>query len=771
MRVFKSGADGGVDVSGVNFALGRIAQCKRYIKSDFNSLIAALGKEKDKIDIIKPSYYYVFTSLELKKDEVSNVYDLFKDYMHSEENIFDGTRISEFLQEESNKDIVYKNYKLWLVASSVLNLVNNRNIIIDGEVLVNEINKNQQLYVQTDFYHKAVNSIFQEKVLLITGAPGVGKTTTSNMTALYLIANDCSVIYSSGNNISDIKKSISMDSSKKELVYLDDFLGQAYLDLKYDKISEIASLIAYVKNSKNKFLIMNSRITILNEAERQFIKFKNSLEDINIKVLDLDKMSDLDKAKILKNHLYHNGVDDERLTSIKCDKNYFKIINHKNYNPRIIEFATESLYYDRYEAEDYFNFIIRKLDNPDEVWADEFDNRLKKEDRLFMYTLYSLGLGLVGIDVISEAFAIRIKNEADIDKTKDVFGYTLKRLSDSLVKIVSRTENSRGALYNHATPCKNTFNKNVLQVGVSNPSINDYLRKFLEGNRHEIEAMLSNAVYVDQYTNLLSNFINTKEFAKLLSEERIFFLKYLWVSPGMYYLKYIKEKNGFDKNSKEMIIKSISTPLCDGIVLSFIKETIVDLFTKNFVIKNEILKEIIVEERLDNLLDCLELTGVEKLTKALYSAMKQEKCSANKIKKFKQYVEGRLDFIIEDLIAFSTDDGLSKTISEAVSEAASTSCEDRDDYIEYAVESARGIIERDAQQLLADILPIKISGDWIYNGEEIDVDSIMQVDDLLGKVSKYIHDEEAADYYADQWREYRGESIDEKKLIDEMFNK
>lgn len=65
--------------------------------------------------------------------------------------------------------------------------------------------------------------------------------------------------------------------------------------------------------SENKRLILNSRVTIYREAQVRTPELVKSFDNKEYKVhiIDMSAMSDIDKAKILYNHLYFNNVKGE----------------------------------------------------------------------------------------------------------------------------------------------------------------------------------------------------------------------------------------------------------------------------------------------------------------------------------------------------------------------------------------------------------------------------------------------------------------------------
>lgn len=389
LRTYRKGRDQGVDISCFQLKSGIIIQAKHYINSSFTSLYTALEKELVKIDKLKPKRYYVCTSRDLTRANIEKIYQLFKKYMKSTDQIIDGTQINDFLKKEENIDIINKNYKIWLSDSKLIGLMTNRDVFIDSEELMIDIERDSKLFVETNAYRESREILDKERLLIIQGDPGVGKTTISKMLVIYYATLGFKIKYSSDNSVKDLKKSLSTNIEEKELVLLDDFLGQHYLKINENRPNQIRSLIGFIKRQKNKMLIMNSRITILNEAVSSNLDFKNLLDNNHIGkyLIDLNLMKPIEKAKILYNHFYFNKLPKEYYDNIIEDRNYCKVVVHKNYNPRIIEFVSKKNNYERVKANEYYEFIKSKLDNPKDVWEDEFKNRLEPIDRIFMHTL------------------------------------------------------------------------------------------------------------------------------------------------------------------------------------------------------------------------------------------------------------------------------------------------------------------------------------------------------------------------------------------------
>lgn len=426
-----------------------------------------------------PKEYYVVVSTDLSVRNVNEIYNLFEDYMKDQGNIIHIKEIDSFLKDESNTDILRKNYKLWLDSTNILTNILNNNLFIDCETLLVNIKEEQKFLVETEIMKECRDLLSKEKILFLTGDPGVGKTMSSKMLVLEYANEGYRVIYTTNGDISDVKKTISSNKDIKEIILLDDSLGQHYFNMSHTKESELVSLINYVRMNPNKKLIMNSRVTILNQAMTRSREFKKAYKEDSVQKyrIDMNKISLIDKAKIFYNHIYYNNLPNEYFSEVKKDKRYRNIVRHKNYTPRIVEYVTDNQRIDKIDLEDYYSFIMNKLNEPDEIWKDEFYQRLENIDRILLYTLYSLTDTTISYEILKTCFERRISLE-NVDTTVDNFEQILRRLNNSMLKIID--------------------NNGKKEIGVLNPSINDFLKPVFWKNNLEREKILKSTVYFEQ---------------------------------------------------------------------------------------------------------------------------------------------------------------------------------------------------------------------------------------------------------------------------------
>ncbi|MGN4740454.1 restriction endonuclease [Bacillus cereus group sp. MYBK227-1] len=480
LRYFAPGRDGGIDLVDDVANKNIVVQVKHYAKSNFNSLLTSLKKEVDKVEKLKPTQYYICVSQQLTAANINEIYKLFKGYMKDTSNIITRDVLVDFLDEDSNQDILRKNFKLWLLSDKLLKDIFNNQVFIDSAVLLDDINEEFKYFVQTKVFNEALEMLKKHRLLMLYGAPGVGKSINSKMLAAAFVKEDYIIRYTTDGQVSNIKNVISENPDVKEVVLLDDCLGQYYFKLKEGQDQELISLIKYINQYDNKVLILNTRVTILNEAKRSRLEFRRYLNKgkVPLKTIDMENILSEEKAEIFYNHLLKNKIPKAYYDALRVNRKYRSIINHKNYNPRIIEFVTEEYRYSEVDSQGYYQYILKNLNYPNDVWADEFEEKLEELDRIFMYTLFSLTDTYVDRDVLEECFIFRLNKEGRARSTIDYFSVVEARLTKSLVRILD--------------------DYGLKKIGVLNPSINDYMDSHIYSNKIGLSAIKESIVYIEQ---------------------------------------------------------------------------------------------------------------------------------------------------------------------------------------------------------------------------------------------------------------------------------
>ena len=487
LQRFGPGRDGGIDLTDDAYRRSTIVQVKHYTKSGFSSLLTSLKAEIPKVKKNKPKKYYVCCSTELTPDNKRDIYLLFSDYMESTNNVISLTEINDFLEDAANADILRKHFKLWLSSTNVLTEILTGDIGIDSEMLAIDIEQDTKNFVRTSAFDLALSCMAQSNALIITGNPGSGKTITSKMLILHYLAQGYRLRFTSaGADLAALKRALSQNPESQEIILLDDCFGQAYFNMKESQGTELTQLIKYVNIHPSKKLLMNSRVSIFQEAQERTPDLVKCFDKKLSKtyVLNMDNLSYVEKAQIFYNHLYFQNLPQEYLANIRYEKKYRDIVKHKNFNPRIIEFVCTPKHWKSVAAAEYSAFVLRCLDNPEQIWQEEYEYRLSVADRILVTTLFSLTESYMPLEFVRKCYNHRVDLTPNLDSSIDHFEQALRRLSGSMINIVDFT----GTKF----------------LTVANPSVNDFIRAYIKRNEAERKAILSASCAVHQWLNVAS---------------------------------------------------------------------------------------------------------------------------------------------------------------------------------------------------------------------------------------------------------------------------
>lgn len=381
---FKTGKDAGIDGRLIDLN-GRklVVQAKHYWKSGFSALLKHCQKiESAKVKKLKPDRYIFVCSSELSPQNKDSILEVFEGVIKTPSDIFGLTEIDSFLRDPKNQNIVQKNYKLWLTSVPVLNIIQHSGTYSRSKFKLNEILSECSLYVHTKNHADALKKLQKSNCLVITGEPGVGKSTLAEQMCNYLAATDYQFI--EVKKLSDAWDLISEDS--KQVFYFDDFLGANYLDsIEHNEDSDVMNFINLVKKNNNKKFILTSRSSILTQGKIKSITFKTKNIESEEFLLNIDNLTKLEKAEILYNHIVYSKMDKNLSLQFFYDKKYRDVIEHKNFNPRLIKFITDFEQVKTLSETEYCSFIKSSLDNPEEIWKQAVTNQLKVPHRIIIY--------------------------------------------------------------------------------------------------------------------------------------------------------------------------------------------------------------------------------------------------------------------------------------------------------------------------------------------------------------------------------------------------
>lgn len=376
---YKPGKDAGVD--GRYFGddgAEVILQCKHWANTPTSQLIGALAqKEKPKLDRLKPHRYILAISNPLSRSDKKKIAASLSPHIEREDDIYGKEDLNDLLGKYPEAE--RNSYKLWLHSASVLSFIAQSGVMGRSEFSLDEIVQKAARYAITENHKRALEISSKLGVVIISGDPGVGKTTLAEHLCLQLVSEGFQFI----NIIEDIKEAEQVFSkNSKQIFYFDDFLGRNYLEaLRGHEGGHLAAFIRRVSSNKLKRFILTSRSTILNQGKFFIDAFENENLKRNECELRIDALRTIDKGRILYNHIWHSGLPDDFREEFYIDKRYRKIISHKNFNPRLISFITDPSRSESECSAEYWPYIERSLADPSRIWGHPFDVQLDSSQR------------------------------------------------------------------------------------------------------------------------------------------------------------------------------------------------------------------------------------------------------------------------------------------------------------------------------------------------------------------------------------------------------
>lgn len=436
LESFGPGSDLGIDFRSSK-AGTLLVQAKHYGRSGGAALLRAVAAENVKVAMMKrrPRRYILATSVSLSPALKQKIIDAMPSTPLCPGDVLGLEDLNNLLRRHA--DVERQHFKLWLTSTVVLERILHSGVYNRTGTEMNIVRDMVPRFVQNRSVAEAEEILAEQGTLVVAGEPGVGKSTLARMLVWLHAAQGWRIFV-----VDDIREAYEIaNEGEKRLIFFDDFLGQVRLSTDFVRGMDqrLPPFLDRVRRNKDMRFILTTRDYILSRAQTLSARLAGKAVTDKRYVLNVDAYTRGTRARILYNHLYFSELSADDKTALLTDRFYLRIIDHPNFNPRLIQMLTNVDYAIAAE-EPIRDAVLRVLANPQELWDRPYRQHITGDARaLLLAVLFNkrevpLAQLQESFERIGRAFERHIPR-AEIQAR---FRQALRELEGSIISLVQR---------------------------------------------------------------------------------------------------------------------------------------------------------------------------------------------------------------------------------------------------------------------------------------------------------------------------------------------